>query len=364
MIEKENGKKLIVFSVDFDGCLHTAIKDEDKYNKLIDSIIAEIKQTNEQEEPTKEVVVKVFVGSQRQSKTNEDLMIKGGHGSCAAIYQKFTSDIKEKLEFLEIEIMLDKFLLGDIFNNLPSGSAYKQLEEIDSQSKRLKESNFEDRSATNKQPKSTDHYVDHSKLLLIYSQAHFIARNTEDTKDPIELKFYDDKKELLEKLKKFFKLFPNWLPENITFTPYCYAKKDNVQVMGAIRGTGVIDNDYKNTIKNILVNLNLCSKDLLNSVYKQQFNLRENKHQNNVIKKIFLLKAIKNIMSKNIKNWEKLSDQSHHEKIVLMDTVLKEKVLGMIDKEKINYAQKAAFFVSSDNIGIVSSSVESFSLGQ
>jgi hypothetical protein len=357
-------KKLIVFSVDFDGCLHTAIKNEDKYNKLIDSIIAEIKQIKIKE-PTKEIVVKVFVGSQRQSKTNEDLMIKGGHGPCAGIYQKFTSDIKEKLESLKIEITLDKFLLGDIFSNLHPGSSYTQLAELDSQSKRLKENNLEDRSATNKQLKSTDHYVDHSKLLLIYSQAHFIASNT---KDLIELKFYDDKKELLEKLKKFFKLFPNWLPDNITFTPYCYAKKDSVPVAtGTICGTGVIDNNYINTIKNILVNLKLCSKDLLNSIYEQQYNLGENKNQNNVIKKIFMLKAIKNIMPTNIKNWEKLSNERHHEKIVLMDTALKEEVLGITDKEKINYsAQKAGFFFSSNNTGIVSrsSSVELFTLCQ
>lgn len=257
-------KKILIYSIDFDGCLDNAIQDKNnKYKNLLNNISQEIKyslentpkkssrklrrlQSTHQGVKENSSIIEIFIGSQRQSKAEEFRMIKGHSRPCANNYKKFKEDLQKELHSNKIkgvQVIFNPFLLGDLFNNLPHGTSFTQLEQ-------LQKGCLE----TTSNVEVTGHFIDHSKLLLTYAQIHYIADKYKTEK--ISYGFYDDKKsEILDNLDYFFKSNPSWIPFNIELSLHRYAKKDLLPIqITTIKSEGLINSNYSNTIKDLAKN--------------------------------------------------------------------------------------------------------------
>lgn len=103
---------------------------------------------------------------------------------------------------------------------------------------------------------------DASKITLLYAQMHKIA--SENPSSQIVYRFHDDKREILQGLRRVFAARPDLIPHNVTLE--CYAYKGRETIAGPaeptlppaddllpkrIKGTGAIDSSYAVTIRNI-----------------------------------------------------------------------------------------------------------------
>lgn len=218
---------------DFDGSL--AVRDQkgniiEVNGALLDSIKAE----NNKYEKTV-----VFCASNRQSASDDLYNAKvNGNGSCYI-------QIKEVSDYLEAEF--DPFLLADLYNDLESGTTFKQACSL------LNDYDYDEEKFNNtKQP---EWLRDESKLSLLLAQIHKLA--SENPNDEIEFFFYDDRQDILDALSEFFKDKKNWqyLPKNLKalhLVPYppIENKENNTPLSyEPIRGTGKIRFDFVRMIK-------------------------------------------------------------------------------------------------------------------
>ena len=215
-----------VLSFDFDGCLfHRGyINSEDKdVVKSNEAFLEAIKKENEEF-----TTVYSLVGSNRQS-YQIDIVNSWGKGSCFPAI-KTVSD--------HLGTILDTFLLADIFGNLPIGTSYSQAT-----------------SSTKHEIEHSDWMFDETKTTLIYAQIHKMAN--QHPNEPIILDFYDDRgngerasHDILEQLRDFYTKHHALIPVNVTLRLNHYAG-GNVTLMNEIKGTGFIDENYQQTVKDL-----------------------------------------------------------------------------------------------------------------
>jgi len=255
---------ILIYSIDFDGCLDSACRSDKKYKALLENFSQEVQKS--QDENTKNPpTVEILIGSQRQSKAEELRMITGHSRPCAEYYKRFKEDLQITLRKHKknkgIEVIFNPFLLGDLFYNFPHGTSFTQLEQLQ-----------KDYIGNTSNIEGTEHFIDHSKLLLIYAQIHYIAKKYKSEK--IRYGFYDDKeKEILSNLDNFLKNNPCWIPSNIELSLHRYAKNDlKPEQISEIKGVGEINNNYSHTIKELLVYNGICSRLIYWKKYKKEYN--------------------------------------------------------------------------------------------
>lgn len=211
--------KIRILSFDMDGCIFNGdyIRSQDKdVLKHNDAFFKKIALENKAFD-TKYT----FVGSNRQS-LSIDLMNRPFKGSCFPAIKKIS-------DFLGI--LLDKLLLADIYGDLPDGTSFDRAMDKDYKGDH------------------SEWIFDETKATIIYAQIHKIAALHPN--DEIILDFYDDKRQdILEKLNSFYSKYPDLIPLNVTLRLHHYAGGD-VTLVNSIKGTGFIDSDYRQTVKDM-----------------------------------------------------------------------------------------------------------------
>ena len=222
-------------SFDFDGSL--SLEGERAILEANQEFLDSIKANNDLYAQTH-----VFIGSNRQSESDDSGNgCRNKNGSCYP-------HIKAVSDYLEANF--DPFLLADLYNNLPAGEAYQKACSL------LNESHdYDDDTFHKKEHLNWLH--DESKLSILIAQIHKLASEHPD--DEIEFYFFDDKKEILDGLSAFFSKEENlkFLPKNLInfyLTPYPKIKSEDGESYISyepIKGTGEIDPNYRQTVKNI-----------------------------------------------------------------------------------------------------------------
>ncbi len=208
----------VVFSFDFDGCLfhkyyiNSQEKDVIKCNQLFLDTLKKAHDSYTHKT--------TFIGSNRQSHSVDQFNdLKNKTGSCFTAIEAVAS---------YLGVALDPFLLADVHANLEDGTSFR----------RARDESYRDQHA---------HWCfDTTKASLLYAQMHRVASRYHD--DSIDFHFYDDRFDILDKLKTFFSQHCVLIPQNVTLRLYQYKGKP-CSKRAKIRGKGFIDENYKETTR-------------------------------------------------------------------------------------------------------------------
>jgi hypothetical protein len=217
-----------VLSFDFDGCLFNESyifaknddKDVIKYNADFFQLIKA-----DSSRYSKSIT---FVGSNRQSKAIDDGNSVVFDRSVGVLRRKGSCFPAIHTINIHLEAKLDTFLLADIHGELPDGASYD----------RAMDENY-----------TGDHahwWFDEHKATILYAQIHRVAK--ENPFEAIEFSFFDDRQDILYSLNKFYSDHPSLIPANVTLSLHNYAGK-MVTPIATLKGTGMIDSNYKETVK-------------------------------------------------------------------------------------------------------------------
>jgi hypothetical protein len=144
------------------------------------------------------------------------------------------------------EVVIEPFLMADVYGkpklspatdenrtietrNLAAGDSYKNI-------LRAKYTNVA------AEIEHANWVFDHSKISLIYAQAHRIA-SLHPNAEEIIIDFYDDSPNILNQLETFFAAYPEMLPRNVVLNIKQYTGETPIQ-QREIKGTGDIDTQY------------------------------------------------------------------------------------------------------------------------
>jgi hypothetical protein len=212
-----------VLSLDFDGCLfhRRYLNSEEGVVKANLEFLNKLKDENQAFDK-----VIAIIGSNRQSYNVELANMFRGLSFPA---------VKEVSDYLETK--LDTFLLADIYGNLENGTSYELGIKKDYHAKHA------------------DWLFDESKVSVLYAQMHKIA--LENPNEQIVFDFFDDRgngnrtaSDILEWLNEFYTENKTLIPANLTLNLHHYAG-DDVTTLFSIKGTGIIDENYKQTVKDM-----------------------------------------------------------------------------------------------------------------
>ena len=234
-----------ILSFDFDGCLFNDTYNTTPYiseakwpanlilkaesdlivtsnQELIDYINAQ----NIEEQYTQVITL---IGSNRQS-FNIDFknMLSNFTGSCFSAIQQVSSALHAEF---------DPFLLTDVRHQFVSGTSYKQAMETLQKMRDLPVNQLD----RNGHP---DWLFDESKISIIYAQMHRIAKKNPN--ETIVFDFYEDRKDILDGISRYFSAYPELIPGNITLNLNFYDGND-LETQHTLQGTGEIDLAYKAT---------------------------------------------------------------------------------------------------------------------
>ncbi len=179
------------------------------------------------------IPIEVLCGSNRQS---DYLDCDNGSarltGSCFPPLQAVAEKLKGDF---------DSFLLADIYNDLIPGTAYQEIQKRP----RMQAGSNDAKNFSNHAP------LDKSKILLIYAQVHYVA--TQNPGKIIHFDFFDDRLDILEKLKAFFEANPALLPSNVKLhlNQYVHGMASRVAPYVTLEGKGVPDKNYAKTTKRL-----------------------------------------------------------------------------------------------------------------
>ncbi|MBA4695925.1 MAG: hypothetical protein H2069_00890 [Legionella sp.] len=126
-------------------------------------------------------------------------------------------------------VLLNKLLLPDCFNNLPLGTTFKYTR------------------GPNCIEQNDLPVFDHSKVLIIYAQAHELAQSY--PKKQINLSLIDNKDSILNALNEYLSKTPAMLPHNVTLSLVHYNGKQEPSLRHTIGGAGNIDQEYSKTLR-------------------------------------------------------------------------------------------------------------------
>lgn len=190
---EQNKDKVLVFSLDFDGCVFNAKYCNSteperliKYNKkLIEHILQEIQKQNYQE-------VIFLVGSNRQGfSTDRANSKRNNSGSCFPAIIELCEAIQK---LTPIPCRVDRFLMADLYSARPAGTNFSAILE--------KNSNIQDRCIW-----------DEFKFSLIYAQMHYLS--SKQSSSVFDFNFIDDRVDILSNLTRFL-THQEFIPRNIS----------------------------------------------------------------------------------------------------------------------------------------------------
>ena len=141
----------------------------------------------------------------------------------------------ESLATTQCPSYFDPLLLPDIFHNLAVGETFR-LALQDPIRRKLHH---------------PDAIIDRSKVILIYAQIHKVA--SDHPNDVILFDFFDDQDEMvLDKLVLFYGMNHDLLPSNVLLRLNHYVNGQlSTDDFAIIRGSGSIDNNYRETVQKI-----------------------------------------------------------------------------------------------------------------
>lgn len=250
----QNQWQIRALSFDFDGCIfHSRYRwrwndiSPENTNQVIDKNKPFLDKLKKENASFDETIV--FVGSMRQSEALDALNSASVNPALAT--ESCFSAIRKICGYLA-PIMLDKFLLADVFCNWPNGASFDQaIARIDET-----KSNFHEKLA--KGEYNLKLISDKTKLTILYAQMHKLAKAYPNSR--ILFDFYDDKgdiasnsgkKALLDGLYDYFQRFPEIIPANVTLRLNLYKGK-KVTPYPFIQGSGLTDMYYRSTIKEMV----------------------------------------------------------------------------------------------------------------
>lgn len=212
-----------VLSFDFGGCLFNlnslGQQDVIEANRIL------LENLREQEANYERTYT--LIGSERQSHDIE--LVSSRHYPGA----KFAFPAARQVaNFLGAE--LDTFLLADIYGDLPAGASFARSRLAVKQQKQFEHA---------------DWIFDETKATILYAQMHRIANAHPG--EEIIFDFYEDRSEVISALKQFYRRNPTMMPHNVSLR---LNKYDGSQLPGQpaiIQGTGFIDANYRQTVKEI-----------------------------------------------------------------------------------------------------------------
>lgn len=233
------GNSVRLILLDADGCV---FHDQNSYiqNPELDipewliksnrSLLAFEKKKRESKNYTKEIVAS---GSSRQSKkidTNQEFG-RIASPSFMPILPIFQSYLSEQIPS-KSEVVLDPFLLADIYDNDPNAYAGKSYKAI------LQELYIKNASTR----KHAESIFETHKIFLIYAWAHRTAQLNPDANE-IVIDFYDDRNDILKKNYDFYNQHKDLLPTNVTIRYIHYSGQEPEQIY-SITGEGETDKNY------------------------------------------------------------------------------------------------------------------------
>jgi len=291
------GKKEIeVHSLDFDGCFGPSYEGSGKYKSMAKHNKGFVRSLVDKHEDSNVAELKFMVGSSRQSTVSELQAMMQQHqwgvefsGSCFVEMEAFVTDLNELFAESKIDISLDKFLMTDIFHQCALGNTFSQfVRENGNYLSTIYRDNMQKLSSIvpdlYEQANSMYAYIcdigmayqiffDEGKFTLLLTQMHKIA--SENPEADINFYFHEDRKDILTPLCAIFNTHPTLLPYNVTFHPHLHKlgkAKMHSYLAGPIKGTGAIDNDYKNTA----AELKKMALDLTHPVHEKLFFVTDN----------------------------------------------------------------------------------------
>jgi|GEM_PF-4577592 len=264
--------KIIVYSLDYDGCLS---------NERFEAALIALKELadNERRSVTKqEIDDALFDANQaffKSLKLNEGILMIGsnrqdahldwGNGSrkWSSKNQLGSGSIIKRIEGLAetLGFKLDKMLLGDLEG---SGVSFDTtFNQIVSDKDLIDENGVfrEGVKSSDLDGKFTQIIDDKHKVSLLFAQMQNTAKKNPDKE--IEFNFYDDRVDIVEGLKKFYSQYAELIPKNVTLnlrsysglTPadgelkergnsiYPFSKLGEAEIIQTIQGTGAIPHE-------------------------------------------------------------------------------------------------------------------------
>src|SRR3990167_5780557 len=241
----------------------------------------------------------ILSGSARQGCLRDLLgMLQYDHYCCFTTdsyffaLEKFVRDINIKLA-PENQVILDGFLLDDVCFDRPSGDTFKEALKYGREWSKIIRSplNLENEfdkikqemvacamNAIEQQKKEwrqKHHFFWESfgrfplsehpgKFALLYAQTHHIASQSFSIDKQLHFHFYDDRLDILWPLVAVFLHASELLPKNMTLYFHHYMRgqqlcnpKNNAPVVQEVKGTGVVDFHYRETLQDMASKLNV-----------------------------------------------------------------------------------------------------------
>ena len=255
-------KSIHVASIDYDGCLSARSHSRIEYYTSANQPLINFMKANK-DKFDKEIVL---VGSNRQSLSLDgNLSIFNRNGSCF---------MATALICKHLNIEFDKFILSDIYLNQESGftlNEFFKAVESDKLKVELQDQVFDavhfSKLYEEDQLKplfqlQPGKFFTQDKINLLYAQLQKIASEHPD--DQILFDFFDDKEDILNSLDYFFRQYPSLIAENVTLRLFQYKPNvfkpmahsilnadKTISITHGIKGTGNIDFDYYQTVKNM-----------------------------------------------------------------------------------------------------------------
>ncbi|OGT36714.1 MAG: hypothetical protein A3F12_00325 [Gammaproteobacteria bacterium RIFCSPHIGHO2_12_FULL_38_14] len=288
-------RKIIGYGIDADGCAYGSRSDTEEV-KTIEYLMREntmLLEAIKIAASVKNQTVIVMSGSSRQSlyyeivnagavcnvrRADKTEVNRGGTG----FFCLDLAAIVDRLYTTHPEISHDPFLMADIW--LPDKQPGDHFREI-KRDHSVSAEGFRNRAKTTDKVEGklevarsavTAIPYDNTKLSILYAQMHKIASENPDA--DIEFNFYDDKNAgdpaansvgILQELKAFFNKHPDLIPHNVTLNLHHYRnhQAQSNQPIATIKGTGLIDYEYKKNTK-AMIEISEIDKDLGKEEFK------------------------------------------------------------------------------------------------
>lgn len=228
---------------DIDGCLYHEGRGKGSCENWLIDINKPLLDDIEREFKEKGHKLILAYGTNRQS-YNTDIANAYRGGSLALALPLLECYFRKKLN---TEVLIEPFLMADIYGKAKCASGFTQGDARPIEERNLNAGdsykNILRQNAAGKLGaiEHADWIFDHSKISLIYAQAHRVAHLNPN--EEIIIDFYDDTDKILGAVGNFFEKYPQMLPKNVTLNLKKYNGQELNQLKSII-GAGSVDSQY------------------------------------------------------------------------------------------------------------------------
>ena len=241
--KNDKKQKIMVCAIDYDACLYNEYDQPIAFtekNKLFLSIKDRINRGHYDG-------LHLIIASNRQNeRLDYNMSMKKENPSVVYIMDILHQAIRKEFEGSNIHIVLNKFLIGDIFSGKEDGATYNNItEKLDLNSGQYDYS---------KEPEITgfSNICDKNKIIILYTQINKLKH--ENPQASIDYFFFDDRQDILCNAYQFFSN-ATWLtPKDTTLYFLRYTGQDSPkEYEEKIVGCGQTDSNYAETITKMVV---------------------------------------------------------------------------------------------------------------